>query len=226
MSRFCGAQWSELPIDADVQLFDWDGTATKGLEAGYEVIEAHCATYGLYPTRKEVVQRYGSWDAAVHFGLDEALLPQYIEGIAPKFHEALVRAPLQPGFRATISLLWERRRRIALVSAGLEATIRAALRYHGLEQFMESIVTAEGAEHQKPHPEPLDIAMSRFGAEPSRTVMYGDSYTKDIAAARAAGTNAVLFYPPEYHDIYNYSPEVLSSVPVIESWREVYNRLQ
>jgi phosphoglycolate phosphatase-like HAD superfamily hydrolase len=226
MAKECA---SRLPLrlgGVKAHLFDWDGNGAQSLEAGYNVVAKRCADFGLFPARSQIIRHYGDWRGAIKHGLPERLLDEYIVGVKPMFHDALVTAPLYPGFREVLATLWEQRKRIAIITSGLRDTIRASLEFHGLHEFVESLVAAEDVLRHKPYPDPIHEALGELGVGADEAVMYGDSYAKDIAAARAAGTDAVLFYPPEHHEIYGYSEDVLSTVPVITSWHQVLDRLQ
>ncbi|BCM84436.1 HAD family hydrolase [Methylobacterium indicum] len=60
---------------------------------------------------------------------------------------------------------------------------------HGWEGWFSTVQTADDAP-SKPHPAMLTQAMAEAGAEPSRTVMIGDT-SYDMAMARAAGVTAL-----------------------------------
>lgn len=70
------------------------------------------------------------------------------------------------------------------------------LRLIGLEDAMEVVIGADEVENPKPHPEPIQLALSRFGAAPEQTIYVGDSI-HDMRSGRAAGvrTGAVLWGP-------------------------------
>ena len=58
------------------------------------------------------------------------------------------------------------------------------------------VVTAEDVDNAKPHPEPVERALSLLDSEPRDTVFIGDS-PHDLASGQAAGvsTAAVLWGP-------------------------------
>jgi phosphoglycolate phosphatase-like HAD superfamily hydrolase len=66
------------------------------------------------------------------------------------------------------------------------------------------VVCAEDVARGKPHPEPVETALRRLGAQPSEAVVVGDS-PADMVAAVAAGTRAIgvgwgFASPPELLD--------------------------
>jgi len=70
------------------------------------------------------------------------------------------------------------------------------LKLIGLAEAMDLVIGADEVENPKPHPEPIERALSRLGAAPDRTIYVGDSI-HDMEAGRAAGvrTGAVLWGP-------------------------------
>ncbi len=56
----------------------------------------------------------------------------------------------------------------------------------GISNLFSVIVGFEDVSHYKPDPDSINLALSRLGVRPSKTLVVGDS-TADIGAARAAG---------------------------------------
>jgi pyrophosphatase PpaX len=75
------------------------------------------------------------------------------------------------------------------------------LKLVGLEALMDVLVCADEVTNPKPHPEPVEKAVSLLGADPTTTVYVGDS-VHDVHSGRAAGvlTAAALWGPfPRSH---------------------------
>ena len=66
----------------------------------------------------------------------------------------------------------------------------------GMEALMDVLVCADEVTNPKPHPEPVERAVSLLGADPATTVYVGDS-VHDMHSGRAAGvsTAAALWGP-------------------------------
>jgi phosphoglycolate phosphatase-like HAD superfamily hydrolase len=81
-------------------------------------------------------------------------------------------------------------------------------------------VTGNDVEHHKPHPDGIRQALERFGMEPSRALMVGDSVS-DAKAARAAGVRiaSVLWdaFDPEKVRAFNGAC-VFESVAAFDAW--------
>lgn len=78
---------------------------------------------------------------------------------------------------------------LGVVTTKIQATAMRSLETLGLLKYMATIVTVEDVEHPKPHPEPVLTAVQRLHADPSRTIMVGDS-AADIQSANAAGVKS------------------------------------
>ena len=82
-------------------------------------------------------------------------------------------------------------RRLGIVTAKHRATVQLAFdRLPELERNFDVLVTSEDTERQKPHPEPLLLALSELEARPDEAAYVGDS-PFDIRAAKATGMHAV-----------------------------------
>ncbi|MNZ58582.1 Pyrophosphatase PpaX [compost metagenome] len=79
---------------------------------------------------------------------------------------------------------------IGVVTTKMRLTTERGLKYVGLYDYIDAIVTIDDVVHPKPHPEPVSKAIGLLGAEPASTMMVGDSMV-DIESAIAAGAVAV-----------------------------------
>ena len=83
---------------------------------------------------------------------------------------------------------------VYLVTNGFATVQRARMQASPLSQYVSGVLISEEFENPKPHPEMLLEAMKRAGvADPQKAVMIGDNENTDILAARAAGTQSILF---------------------------------
>ncbi|NIK79953.1 pyrophosphatase PpaX [Paenibacillus castaneae] len=79
---------------------------------------------------------------------------------------------------------------IGVVTTKMRLTTERGLKYVGLSDYIDAIVTIDDVVNAKPHPEPVSKAIALLGADPATTMMVGDSVV-DIQSALAAGTTAV-----------------------------------
>ena len=81
-------------------------------------------------------------------------------------------------------------RRLGVVSAKRRATVGLAFAQIPLGHRFEVIVGGDDTDRQKPHPEPLLLALDRMGVRAGDAAYVGDS-PYDMQAARAAGVYGV-----------------------------------
>lgn len=79
---------------------------------------------------------------------------------------------------------------IGVVTTKMRLTTEKGLKFVGIYDYIDAIVTIDDVTHPKPHPEPVQKAMELLGADPAATLMVGDS-TVDIQSAVAAGVIGV-----------------------------------
>lgn len=96
-------------------------------------------------------------------------------------------------FSGIVELTTELRRagtRLAIFTGKGSNTTELTLKYHGLMEIFDIIVTGSVVTNHKPNPEGVELALSRLGIESSRAVVVGDSLS-DYKAASSAGTHFV-----------------------------------
>ncbi|MFF2889530.1 pyrophosphatase PpaX [Paenibacillus sp. NPDC057967] len=122
-------------------------------------------------------------------GLDdvEPLVKAYRE-VNLRLHDDLVRT-----FEYVNEVLEKLHRQgiqIGVVTTKMRLTTERGLKFVGIYDYIDAIVTIDDVTHAKPHPEPVLKAMGLLGADPATTIMVGDS-TVDIQSAVAAGAIGV-----------------------------------
>jgi HAD superfamily hydrolase (TIGR01549 family) len=95
-------------------------------------------------------------------------------------------------------------------------TTRAVLKYHGLEDQFDLVVSAQDVSHPKPDPEAFRLILGHFGLEPREAIYIGDSRV-DEAFARNAGVPLVAYRNPElkadYHlDSFAGGPALITAL--------------
>jgi len=78
-----------------------------------------------------------------------------------------------------------------LITNGFEKTQHHKLKTAGIDGFFQEVVTSEGSNSLKPHPEIFEYAFAKTGAEKKESIMIGDSPEVDIEGARNAGIDQV-----------------------------------
>jgi pyrophosphatase PpaX len=79
---------------------------------------------------------------------------------------------------------------IGVVTTKMRLTTEKGLKFVGIDEYVDAVITIDDVKNPKPHPEPVNKAIALLGADPETTMMVGDSVV-DIKSAVAAGTVAV-----------------------------------
>lgn len=79
---------------------------------------------------------------------------------------------------------------IGVVTTKMRLTTERGLKFVGLYDYIDAIVTIDDVVNPKPHAEPVNKAIGMLGADPGSTIMVGDSVV-DIQSAINAGAIAV-----------------------------------
>jgi putative hydrolase of the HAD superfamily len=116
-----------------------------------------------------------------------------------------------------------RRATISVVTNNLLEEQQEKLRFLGVADLVDDLVTSEEAGVAKPDPGIFAIALRRAGASRRGAVMLGDSFASDVVGARQARLPVVWFNryaappPPGHRPV----PELRSLAPPSRAWRAV-----
>jgi HAD superfamily hydrolase (TIGR01549 family) len=133
-----------------------------------------------------------------------------------------IRQPM--GGAAALLAAVKRRARVGIVSNNLLEEQQDKLRHCALDGFVDELVVSEEAGVSKPDPRIFEIALERLGCSAGEVVMVGDSWSADVAGAKAAGIRAIWFNPLG-HERPSPDPaveELRSLEPVDEAMRVIF----
>jgi HAD superfamily hydrolase (TIGR01549 family) len=134
-------------------------------------------------------ERFRKLYGAAGVSPDEAL----VSATALAYKQAYLGARRAIAGAAALLPLVKARARVGVVSNNLLDEQREKLRECALEPFVDALVVSEELGVSKPDPRIFQVALERVGAAAGETVMLGDSWTADVAGARACGIRAVWF---------------------------------
>jgi pyrophosphatase PpaX len=137
---------------------------------------------------------------------DAAAAVGEVEAIARR---TLPEVELYPDAMEVLEDLHRQGKQLALITTSARADVLHLMDKHNLSRLFDTVVAGDDVTHHKPHPEPLEKALSELGGTKDIAVMIGDS-SKDIGAAHNAGIDSILFYPPEHAKFYDF--ETLKSL--------------
>jgi pyrophosphatase PpaX len=196
----------------DTILFDLDGTLIDSVRLILDSYHHTLASHGLPPRTDEEWLRGVGTPLSAQFAewrddpsTLEALIITYRE-YNLKHHDSMVT--VYPGVVQAIEALKAAGLATGLVTSKNRQGALRGLALARLEQLMDVLVCADEVDNPKPHPEPVEKAVTLLGADPATTVYVGDSI-HDMVSGRAAGvrTAAALWGPFGRHHLEGAEPD-------------------
>lgn len=199
-------------------LFDLDGTLIDSVRLILDSYHHTLAQHGL-PARTDaewlkgvgtpLTVQLAEWrDQA---GTIEAMIATYRE-YNLKHHDRMVT--VYPGVVDAVREIKAASIQTGLVTSKNRPGALRGLKLVGLEALMDVLVCADEVTNPKPHPEPVEKAVSLLGADPSTTLYVGDS-VHDMHSGREAGvlTAAVLWGPFQRRQLEQAQPDYWLETP-------------
>jgi phosphoglycolate phosphatase len=178
----------------DLIVFDWDGTLFDSTGLIVRCIQAACRDIGhTVPSDADAayVIGLGLHDALKHAapGLPPERYPELGNRYRHHYFASQHELVLFPGTLEMLQSLKARNHWLAVATGKARRGLDDALAHSQLAGLFHGTRTADETAG-KPNPLMLQQLMSEFGAEPSRTLMIGDT-THDLQLAANAGTPSV-----------------------------------
>ena len=192
--------------------FDLDGTLADTVELILKCFR--------FTTKKHFGQPIPDADVVATLGIP---LPVQMRGFARNAEEAelmrqtyiayqdIVHDEMVHSFPGASSVLGALRRhgtKIAVVTSKRTGIAKRTLECCGLWEAADLVVCANQVQHPKPHPESVNLALSKLRLEPDGVVFVGDS-PFDIQAGKGAGTRtaAALWGPFNLEELLAEKPD-------------------
>ena len=180
-----------------VVLFDIDGTLIDSAEANWNFHNALNKKYGgrqltfeeyrksLYSHTMRAVTK-ACCSNITEKQLDEAC--QHGLSIYPQFHKFIKVN------KNAIELLekLQGKFRLGIVTSRMGTAILDELGEFGMRNFFEHIITFNDYKKPKPDPEPLLVALKKFGVKPEEAIYVGDNQ-KDVDCSKSAGCKSIIW---------------------------------
>ena len=93
---------------------------------------------------------------------------------------------------------------LTIISNGFGEVQYYKFAHSGLQELFAHLLISEEVGINKPQPEIFRIALERNGVTAEEAVMIGDSYTSDIAGAKAAGIDQIWIHQGETDETATY----------------------
>lgn len=201
-------------------LLDWDGNLAKTLDVWLEACRIPLQKRGLTMSDEEIatcfgapVKRFGEW------GVND--VEAAIEEMESLAKANLTDVALYPDALEVLEQLENAGKRMALITTSKHDFVKHLLDKYYMTHYFDVIVAGDDVTNHKPHPEPIEKALEALGGNKNEAVMIGDS-DKDIGAARNAGIDSILFYPPEHAKFYKLADlKLLDPTHIVEDFRQI-----
>lgn len=171
-------------------LFDWDGTLADTAEASYRCYVRMFGDFGIAFDREAYRLTYSPdwYHTFASLGLPRERWLEADERWLAYFAGEVYS--LLDGVHETLQALAARGVMAGIVTSGSRPRIERELVRHGVDHHFREVVCGADTERRKPHPDPLQLGLTRMGLEPHHAAYVGDS-PEDILMAKAAGVFAV-----------------------------------
>ncbi len=204
-------KYKHLFFDLDHTLWDFETNAKNTMNHLYEQFslknigihdfDLFYAQYSIH--NQKLWQRYHNgfikseelrwkriWHALLDFKIgDEKLAKE----MSVQFLDMLPnRTALFPYTIEILQYLKNKQYRLHLITNGFEDVQHNKLKYSGLTDFFEAVITSEGSNSLKPNKEIFEFALNKTGASTKESLMIGDNLEADIAGAMNAGIDQVF----------------------------------
>ncbi len=185
------------PAAARAVLWDLDGTLVDSTEYHWRSWQPALAAAGVLITKADFLASYGERnDTILTRWLGARAEPALIRRIADEKEEGYRRI-LQaeglsalPGAAEWVRALHEAGWRQAIASSAPRLNVEVVRRVLGLEQVIETYVSADDVRVGKPDPEVFLTAAARLGVRPGRCIVVEDA-PAGVEAARRGGMRCV-----------------------------------
>lgn len=214
--------------DYEVYLFDWDGTLVSSHDMWLEIIRSQLGPRDIYLSDEEIVrQLFGRYDTGMReLGFSDVEIDRLGTELETAAKQKYLLVELFPKAREVLETLKRQGKKQGLVTATFREVVDVAIGNHDLLDLFDVTVSGDEAVAQKPHPSGILIALKKLGIAPDRAIMCGDS-PKDLLAGSNAGTDTLLFYPPEHETQHSLKElQVCNPTYTFRNWQEVLDRLQ
>lgn len=171
-------------------LFDWDGTLADTAEASYRTYVRTFADFGIAFDRERYRTTYSPdwYHTFTSVGLPREQWADADERWLAYFAEETCE--LLEGTHELLDGLAARGILAGIVTSGSRPRIERELEHHRVAHHFRDVVCGHDTPRRKPHPDPLQLGLSRLGIRPHEAAYVGDS-PEDVLMAKAAGVYAV-----------------------------------
>ena len=183
-------------------VFDFDGTLFNTNEIIIESWQAAAMHYlGHELPRRDIERTFG--ETLTH--TVSYLMPEENNLEVCDFHKAYQEEHFEgivsvfDGVREVLSELRKRGCKLAVATSRRRLSFNDYMDEFDMFKYFDATIVMEDVTHHKPHPESLQVAMRKLGANPEETLMVGDTRF-DMGCAKNAGVESVMVRWSHYVD--------------------------
>lgn len=158
------------------------------------------------------------------FSIPSKILEPCAERICHLYDAQRNRITMRPSLPATVQALHSMGIRQGVISNIISTTfVPMALRQYGIAQYMECVILSSQTGIRKPDAEIFYIALKQMQLPPKEVCYVGDTISRDVIGARAAGLGLMIQmrYPPTEHKDELYQNSGYKPDYKIEDLREI-----
>lgn len=178
-------------------IFDLDGTLIDSSQGVVEAVNYSLRRMGQPQQKPEAIKAFIGYPLEKmypHF--TEAPVEELYKHFQNKAMETVVSsAEILPGVKQTLHKLNDRQYRMAIATTKIKAHINGILEKFGWQQLFQTTTGGDEVKKVKPDPSALRLTLERLKADPSETMVIGDT-VNDILAARAVPMKVVAVASP------------------------------
>ncbi len=217
-----------LPHRPRATLFDLDGTLVDSVPDLAESVDELMRQLGRTPWGTDQVMQWvgngvetlvqRALTGTLHETVDRLQLTRAVEQFGPIYEANNGKfSHLYPGVAETLDTLHQSGMLLGVVTNKPAAFTAPLLAMHGVARYFSVVVSGDTVANKKPHPEPLEYALSQLAVDRHDAVFVGDS-VHDVDAANAAKMSVVCV---SYG--YNHGVDIRTAAPlaVIDSLAEL-----
>lgn len=202
-------------------LLDWDGNLVKTLDLWLAALKESLRRRGYNFSDQEIGANFAAFSQRMEGRIED--ISAVIDEAETITARRLNDVDLYPEALETLAYLRTHGKKLALVTTSSHAQIDPLLEKYAMQQMFDAVVCGDDVLYGKPDAEPLELAIKLMGGNKKATIMVGDS-GNDITAAKNAGVDSALFYPPDHEIFYDIQKlKLLQPTYVIEDFRKLRN---
>jgi pyrophosphatase PpaX len=178
-------------------IFDLDGTLIDSSQGVVEAVNYSLRQVGQPEQKPEVIKAFIGYPLEKmypHF--TNAPLQELYTHFQVKAAETIVASTeILPGVAQMLRQLDERGYRMAIATTKIRANVNGILEKLGWQELFRATTAGDEVKKSKPDPSILRLTLKRLKAEPSETIVVGDTIN-DILAARVVPMKVVAVASP------------------------------